>query len=579
MAIDLNNPVHRGKLAAAIKRSFELGRNERERRADLIRIYADRPKLADLLLDDRNKQAYLNLFSLFVRGHEINLAYRAPRWSVNARTVAGKGFDKKAQLFLDQYASILNLSHLIEQWAVDSAFGRAVGKIINSIAPKGISSPTAPRCYRLNPDHYIPDRSASSVEEVTYACDIFFTDLQEAQDHEHFDKEGRSRLSAWGAGQHGSASAFPYPGGDHNLFATDQTRLIDVYIPTLGVIATWPCSNDSFSEIANEKPLQKLPALVNPYPVLDLLTTPDDLEIISRLGQLRPLSMLANDMYTKAANQARQSQRNPIFQLGDELDAMSPLNKADGEPAGMNNTKALDLYVLPGPDGSIVGMAQDAAGKFSENAGNLNTGLGISPGANTARQTQALIGQINQAQAVDRMKFERFLAEIGKRLLTLAFFDETLQLTYASKMNGFTVNEGWGPPQLMPRVGQIDDYVVETVPYSTAFRGPQERLGQLQQASQLVFGAMQQAAMGAPINVEAVLADAADAFDLVPNLAEWWTGQPPSPQQKTGQTYMSMAGPSQGSDVNYNSNAGGGSADNSGFASQPAGLASAGGVV
>ena len=577
MAIDFKNPEHRRKLQSAIKRSYEKGSGERERRADLKRIYEDRPLLADLFLDDKTKTAYLNLFSMFVRGVEINFAYRAPKFSVNARTVQGKGFDKRAQAFLEQYNCMLNMASLIERWAVDCAFGRAVAKVVTSIAPKGITSPTAPRCFRINPDWYIPDRSAAHPEEMTYACDIYFVDLEEARKHPHFNEVRRKTLEPWATASGGTA--FLGDNSDKDLFATDQVRLIDVYIPTTGKIGTWPCSSDAFSEIANEEPLQELESSINPYKQCDLIFTPDSLAEISRLGQLRPLNMLANDLYTKVANQARHSKRNPLAKIGDEQEASALVDKPDNEVAFLNDTKAVDMFVFPGPDGSVMGMANDAASKFSDGAGNLAVGLGVSPGASTARQTQALIGQINQAQAVDRMKYERFLSEIAKGILSLAFKDESLQLSYAQKVGGFWMNVGWGPPHMLPRVGEVDDYMVEVVPYSTAFRGPQERLGQLKQASDLVFSAMQQQALGAPINLEAVITDCAESFDLIPNLIEWYSGEPPTPQDKAGQVYRSMAGPSQGSEVSYNSNAGAGGRGEFGSVPLPAGLASSGQMV
>lgn len=583
MAIKLKDPDHRTRLSGAIKRSFELGSCERNDRADLISIYKDRPKMVDLLLDDRTRTAYLNLFAMYVRGHIIKFAYRAPRWAVNARCIEGKGFDKKAQKFLEQYASLLNFANLLELWAIDSAFGRSVAKIITSIAPKGVASTTAPRCYRLCPDHFIPDRSAPSIEECTYKCDMYFVDLDEARAHPFFDEERRGRLAAWTAGGTHS-SAFMGNTADSNLFATDQTRLIDVYIPTLGVIATWPCPDDSFGHIANEEPLQVIPALADPYVVLDMLTTPDDLESISRLGQLRQLNMLANHLYEKVAEQAKRQQDNPVANLGDDLDAATLDNAADGQLVLMNNTKALDVFHKPGPDGAVMAMANDAAAKFSDEAGNLATSLGISPGANTARQTQALIGQISQADSVDRMKFERFFGEIGKRILTFAWFDDCLRMNYAVRIPGtqYHRNEGWGPAELMPRVGQVDDYTVESVPYSTAFRGPQERLQQLVQASGIVGGFMAQKAQGYPVNLEVIIEDCAESFDLIPNLVDWWTGQEPTPQEKTGQMYQSMAGPAQGSNVNYSgvgNSGGGGAAGQNDYASAPAGLSSAGAGV
>lgn len=583
MTIDLKDHDKRGRLKSAIKLSWERGACERNQRADLISIYADKPRMVDMLLEDDTRTAYLHLFSDFIRGNEINLAYRAPRWAVNARTVEGKGFDKKAGSFLEAYAGLLSFDMLLERWAKDAAFGRAVAKTITSIAPKGVYSMTAPRCFRLNPDNYIPDRSAPSNEECSYKCDIYFADLDDAKKHEHFNAAKRAKLQPWTNNARDSSSLMNDT-GDYHLFASDQTRLIDVYIPALGIIATWPCNSDAFSEIADDEPLMVMPALTDPYTVLEFLTVPDSLEIISRLGQLRQLNMLANDNYTKAARQAANSQRNPVADLGDEMDANSLLGKADGEIAFMANSKAVDIFNIPGPDPSILEMAASAEQHFSNAAGNLQVAMGVSPGANTARQTQALIGQITQAQQVDRMKFERFISEIGKKILTWAFFDETLQINYAVRGmgNSYPRNETWGPPALMPRVGEIDDYAVEVVACSTAFRGPSERLQQLIQASGVVSSFMAQKAQGFPINLEAVMEDVAQSFDLVPNLVEWWTGQDPTPQEKTGQTYTSMAGnqPAQGSNVNYNGVGNSGSAGGeSSYAASPGGLASAGGVV
>ena len=583
MAIDLKKPEQRAKLARAIKRAFEMGASDRARRADLINIYADRCSLTSMYLRDRREEqmAYLNLFALFVRGHEISLAYRAPTWAVNARKKEGKGFDKNIQAFLRHYACILNFTNLAQQWAIDSAFGRAVAKIITSIAPKGITSAVAPRAYRINPDHYIPDRSAPSLEEVTYSADVYFVDLDEAKNHEPFKKalakSENQRLQPWSNGNSGGSSAHPYPGGDTELFATDQCRLIDVYIPSLNIIATWEAPSDDFGCIASYEPLQVIPTVVSPHLPLDMLAVPDSLEIVSRLGQLRPLHLAANDNFSKAVRQSEQSKRNPIAKMGDEQELNAALASPDGEATFVTDPAALGLYTLPGADPSVLGMANIAAAKFGEHAGNLATQLGIDPGAGTARQTQALIGQITQSQAVDRAKFDQFLAEVGKRLSGLAFADASFALDYATKIPGtrYWLNSGWAPPHLMPRIGTIDDYTFETVAMSTAFRSPQEKIAQLDAASKLVFQLMNMAAMGAPIDIETALEDVAEAYDLVPNLQDWWNGQPPSPREQANNVYQSMASPGEGSTVQYqgvsNGGGAGGPAD-FGFSEQPGGL-------
>lgn len=560
MAVDLKNKDSRARLAKALRRSYDLGASERLRRRDLKNIYRDRTQIADLWATDNDKTAYLNLFAQYVRGNEITLAYRAPRWSVNARTMKGKGFDKRLQMFADKYADVLNLKYLVRQWATDSCFGRAIAKIITSIAPKGVNSPVAPRAYRLNPDNFIPDRSAASVNEMTYAADVYFVDLDEAKKHPFFRKAYRDELTEFRSTN--GTGPLTESQGDYDLFATPQCRLVDVWLPTLGVIATWCAPNDEFSHISNFEPLQIIPAETGPYAVYDELIVPDSLEELSRLGQLRPLNMLANDMMKKAADQAYASQRNPVAQLGDEQDTYAITSTPDTEPVLLSNPKSLDLWNMPGPDQSIISMANIASTTFSQHAGNLQVALGNSPGANTARQTNALIGQISATQDVSRAKFEEFLADIGKKLCTLAFKSETLQLELAAQIPGtkYWVNAGWAPPKLLPRVGEIDDYCFEVVAYSTAFRGPQERVAQLEQASRLVLSMMQAQAMGAPIDIEQVLQDAGEAYDQVPNLTAWWSGQPPTPQEKSNSVYQTTAGPPQGSNINYQGVDGGGQA-------------------
>lgn len=558
MAMNLEDMNSRSYLARAIRRSYTEMSPDRIRRADLLRIYADRNRLASLFADDDDRKAYLNLFALFVRGQEVTLSYRSPRFAVSARTAEGKGFDKKIEQFLEKYVDLLDFKTLVRQWAVDSAFGRVAAKVIQSIAPKGIYSPVAPRAFRLNPDHLIVDQSAASLENATYICDMYFVDLDEAKAHPYFDPEIRQTLAPWTLGNISGSEAFPYPTGDHQLFATLQTRLIDVYIPSLGIIATWPCPNDQFTHIANTKPLQVLPAKANPYVIHDPVTIPDCVEVLSRLGLLRPLNMLANDLFYKSARQARQQLRSIVAMQGDEQDVQTMLRNGDGEAAFLSNPQAAGIFQVPGPDQGVLGMANMAADMFSNHAGNLQTALGIAPGAGTARQTQALLGQISQSQAVDRLKFEYFLAEVGKRLATLAFYDENLVFNFAQQVPGMKIwlNAGWGPPHVMGRIGEICDYSFEVVPYSTTYRGPEEKLKQLTMASQLIGQMMMMKAQGAPINMDAVIADIADSLDLIPNLQDWWSGQMPTPQQQGNQIYQSMAQPAQGTQISYQSNSG-----------------------
>jgi hypothetical protein len=232
------------------------------------------------------------------------------------------------------------------------------------------------------------------------------------------------------------------------------------------------------------------------------------------------------------------------------------LNAGDNNPIFLENKDLLDLYVIPGPDNSILNLGLSTAKMFSTEAGNLEVALGASAGADTARQTEALLGQISASQSLDRQAFETFLGQIGEKILNLAFDNEELEIETIKKIPGIAmeVSEYWAGPTKMPRVTSITNFNFNVVPYSTAFRTPQERVKQLNEATQLITQLFMAKQQGVPLNLQVIIQTVADSFDLVPELAEWWSGEEPTPMEKTQQAYQSTAKEAQGSDIRYQGN-------------------------
>ena len=583
MSLDLSSDIEREKLREAIERNWEYSLPNKTLRRNLIDIYRGR-SVNDALLTDslsRHEDTLLNLFQSYARGHLLSVAHQLPKWSVKARTLKARGLDRDIQQFLTRYSEILDLARVFRQAALDSVFGTAVIKVLGGPPPmKGITSPVVPRAYRISPDHLITDLTAPTPEEGLFIADVYLVNLREAMQHEHFDPEVRSRLVPW-RDDANSDQMIPERYSDDDMLAAEMTRLIDVYIPKLGAIITWASNNGStnrFSEMSGP-PLSVTPTPVNPYAILQLLETPDSTEEISHLSALRGLHLLANDMLQKAAKQGRDSKRNPISQTGLEQDLDTLLQRPDGAGVLLDNPKDVDVFALPGPDGSVVQLGQIAAGMFSQQAGNLDVALGHSAGADTARQTGALINQVGQNQALDRVAFEGFMAQVGKKLVSLAFHMPLLKLNMMSRVPGtsFAYPVSWPPPNLMPEMANIDEYNFEVVPYSSAYRSPQERLSQLQAASQGVLQWMMAAANGLPVNLPAIIRSYEDAYDLVGDLQEWLSEQPPTPQERTQNQYMGTPGAHEGTRVQYQgSMSGQGSGAGAPLPESPAGLQSGG---
>lgn len=586
MAIDLRDPNARSRLTAVVRHAYEAANVSRNMRENLLNIYRDYDVLGQLSPSiaksktSPKRRALVNYFQSFVRGRMTTLAAGAPRWMVKARTAAGRenSFDQRINEFLNRYTEVLGLAGTFRNCALDSSFGRAVIKVITSVAPKGVSSPYAPRAFRISPDNFFIDQAtlSSDPNDATFMGDIYLVPLAEAKEFEGFDPLRREELSEYSNTASGS-NRFPaqISTTSRELFAEPMARLVDVYFPTSGVIATWECQSDQFSEISSREPLQVIPTPINPYEIFDSISVANSLEEFAPLQLIQELHFLANDMLHKAAEQARASKRNPIGKRGSEEDMHTLMDSPDNEPVFVDEIEDIGLYTLPGADGSLISLMQVAGQLLSSSAGNLEVALGQSAGASTARQTQAILGQINQVQTLDRIGFETFMANVGKKLATLAFFDESFSLEVLVPIPGTTYffNMDWAPPHLLPRVAEIDSYHFEVVPYSTSFRSPQDRLAQLNQASQILMQWMTAAAQGAPINLEAVIESLEEAFDLNGALRDWWSGEKPSPPESAQGAYMSLAGPSQGSVLQYESNSpiGGG-------ASEPSIPAAAGGV-
>lgn len=569
MAINVHDEAEMQRVKRAVQYSWTQSSPARERHNHLIRIYEDREDyLSSYIQDFKACNAYVNLFAQYVRGLHISLAYNLPKWDVEARQSEGVGFDRRMKLLLQYYTPLLNMTELLRAWSMDCAFGDAIARISTGIAPKGVKSPIAPRVYRVPPNDFIKDWSAENLETCSFLGELYLVPLKDARQNPMFHPAGAQYIQKYRFETDNTRS---YLYNSDDAFAEEQCRLLDLYLPltTMGsVVLTFDCPNDTFGNI-NTMPLAVTPTSINPYEVCQLMQRPDSVEELSRLLFLKELHLLANDSLSKAAIQMRQSKRNPVGKLGDELDLAGLLDAPDGEAAFVADKSNIDIYTLPGPDNSVIGMGRMAQELFSEQGGNTEVALGISPGARTARQSQSMLQQVQSASAYDRMLFDRFVAGIGKKIATLAFQSEMFEFNFKQRVPGtqLSYNVSWGPQHSLPRVGEVSDYNFNVVPYSTMYRSPQEKLAQLQQASQGIMSWMQAAGQGAPVNIQYIMEQYSEAFDLLTCLPEWWNGQKPTPMQQTQSTYSSMAAPPQGSEVNYN---GAGGGEGTEYSSQPA---------
>lgn len=310
---------------------------------------------------------------------------------------------------------------------------------------------------------------------------------------------------------------------------------------------TWPCTTDAFGDISGE-PLMVQEVKVNPYSVLTLLDSATTLIEFATLTAVRALGDLANDLMAKTAYQSRQAKRNPVFQLGSEEDANALINAVDSKPVGVADLTKIGMYSIPGPDPNVTNTLTLAMSLYKQMAGNVDLALGNGAVTGTARQEQILAERVGARENVNRQKFEQFVSDIGRKLVTLAFDMPMLEIDMTEPVHGVPgINVDYSR-KMVAWDGQSTDYSFEVVPYSTAYRSPEERLAQLKEASAEIIGVMQAAAAGAPLNIGFIIEQIAEYRDL-PELIDWWNGQEPTVQESAAATTAVQA--PQGSDVNY----------------------------
>lgn len=542
MAVNVHTKDGRARLQRALQYSWEQSSEGRERRREFINMYKGEGTNS-LLVNTSHKKDLVNLIRKFVRAQQVTLAFQVPKCSVKSRMPKGRGFDRHIQNLLTRYLEILEMKRLLQQWASDSCFGYAVAKVIAGPAPKGVTAPVAPRAYRVDPDRIIQDRSAAHPNEGDYIAEMYLLPLEEAQNWPGFNPTVARGLAEWT--DNDDFGMLPDGISSRDALAQPYTRLVDVYIPTTGEIITWPCNNLRFSGIAHSDPLVVSRTPINPYEFWNPIMAPSTLAELSLLDHEAELHSIANRLLHKVIDQADASRRNPYTSLGYEQDLATVQSSEDNDMILFDNPEGLRTFSLPGADPSVHGLATWSIDTFSREGGNLDLRLGQHQGADTARQTQSLLGQLSASTALDRDGFNDFFRNICVKLASLAFRDEYLELYVSDIIPGTNIsyNHGWAPPKFLPRIGQISDYHFEIATYSGTYRSPQEKLSQLEAASRGVLNWMTAAAQGAPIDLEAIIKDYAEAFDQVPDLINWWNKKEPTPTQQAVTTYRSMSPP------------------------------------
>lgn len=465
-----------------------------------------------------------NLIQMGALSHTISVAFSRPKYKVVANTPDAIPTVDRLQAFLNRYTELLGLDEITEQVGLDSFFGFGIIKVA-----EGMLSPAArmatglsvgPSIWRISQDDFVWDGSATKWSDVSYMGDIFTVPLSEAQSFQPFLEynpedtlaltEHTLQFNRTDSILHGNAA---------QTFYTPQAmvRLIELYFPHSGMIATWAANTTSFNEISG-KPLWVRPYQGHhsgPYSIVSHVKVPDNIIPAAVVDGTKEHHFLFNDLAETSAEAARSAKYNPIYEMGSNQDMDKLLHAKDRSPIGVSDITKISGWEMPGPRQDQTAYMHATLSMFKEFQGNLDDTLGLAPTSKTARQSQLIRSATTVRQAMLRRNMQKMMSAVGLKLGQLALTSPNLRLTiHHPTARGFSRNLSWAPVEDLPRVDNIDEFAVEVVPYSMEYQEPEARLQSIQEAVQAIALIQQLVQAGAPLDLAEFVEMQADYRDL-----------------------------------------------------------------
>jgi len=538
---DINDVDFRGRLCNSLSYWAKEHDVFRLSRKQLIAHHAGSPNFAKLLgLNVKDKEMTGNLIQLGAQAHALQLAFGMPQYKFVAQGPELDDIATRLEHSINRYFHLLDATRLTRAWALDSYFGWAIACVEDGLLPPGVRAATGmgygPDVKRISQDDFFFDGHSTDIRDMGWLAHTFLTPLHLAQNFEGYDPIVRAKLSEWSytnqdrnaraqAGVLGSKTAIP------------MTRLVSVYLPLYGCRAIWPANDAEFSGVRG------MPLAVEdwrghytgPYEIASMLDIPDNLFPVALSESTKRLHILFNALADITSNQALEAKYNPVFEVGSERDAQRLMNAKDRVFTPVSNIAKIGQWQVPGPDASQTQYMGATLQMFKEFSGNLDDTLGLGATAPTASQSQ-LIRQSTSVRSADRrQRFNRFLAMIATKLGHLFLHNQDLYVPARRVIPGttFSVDTSWLPAAELPRPQNIDEFLINVVPYSAEYRDPATRIAQLNEATGQIFQAMQLAAQGVPVDLEAFVELQADYRDL-PELRGIYSGLLPEYTERKG---------------------------------------------
>lgn len=521
----------------------------RTTRRELILHHIGSAKYIHSLGVKEDKAMMANLIQLTAQAHMVTLAYGNPKYKYVSNVPEADHVAPRLQATMNRWSDLLSLGDIARALALDSFFGYGIAEVYRGILPAAVQAVVkqqqGPLVERISQDCFLFDGDATEWARMPWAATIFTVPLFQAQRYAPFleyNEEGTMNLQEMALDPSVTNSRMHSMGGRRT--SMPMVRLVRAHLPDSNCRAIWPCGSHEFTGVSGK------PLLVEeyqghhegPYTVLSHLDIPDNLLPVPQIESVRRLHVLFNELADQTADQATMAKINPVYEIGAQRDMQRLVDTKDREPVAVSDITKIGTWERPGPTQSQTSYMMGVLQMFKEFAGNLDDTLGLGPTAKTATQSELIRSRTSAAGAEKRRKMDRMMIKVAEKLSHLFLTDQTIRVPVRERLGNtdLPIDNGWEPPNELPRRAEISDYSVTIVPYTLEYRDPAVRIAQFNEASMQIFQAFQLAAQGVPIDLEQYIELQAEYRDL-PELRKVYAAALPQYKQQVENAQMRLA--------------------------------------
>lgn len=483
---DYNNPLDMERLKGAIEHAGHQLETFKSHRNTAIEEF-----VGNWYDTTSNLEQPVNLMALMVEIYLMHLAGSNPQVLMTTPRKDILPFAKDFEAVINQELKDMNFDATLRRWVQDALFGIGVMKCGLVDGPYVEIIPGEPQASQeyfadiIDLDDFAFDVTAKEWSRVTWFADRYEIDYEAAMESDIYDPDAVGLLSPIDSSNQDLVEHTYNNSVSHEKPLKQKAYVWDVYMPEEGVLITIPATKSAV------RPLRvvewKGPSH-GPYHLLSFMEVPGRCLPLSPVSMIRDLNRLMNGLFRKISRQGQRSKNVTFVSTGQESEGKILKDASDGDIISVTDPRGISEVNAGRVNQELIALGIQVDQTFSKMAGNLDAMGGLGPQSGTFRQDAMIADQVSKKTAKMTTAVVNGTTKLIKDLAYYIWTDP-IRIYEATRQvpGGIDIEVQLEP---MNRVGKLENFNFDIVPYSMTYRSPQERSSSLNQIFMQVIAPM-----------------------------------------------------------------------------------------